>query len=791
MSNILNAVFDGSRRKAITCPLFQYDYGQILKIAGIELPASYQVQFSNTEDAGVSKTMLGDADGVQIPDEYLLTGDYIYAFIYLHETEDDGETEYVIEIPVIRRPVPSEETPTPAEQSLIDQLLAQLNQGVEAAEAAADQAGAAAETAVAGMIDDTLTIQGKAADAKKTGDELTQLKSDFTGFTQTAQIELTPIETRTNTGLDNPTIGANIAFKTASRYNVKAYSVEEYKKYKAVYQSESTTGTYGAITDENGVILSLFGIAPAVGMYAEKVTIPKGGKTLYVGAFIRASRDANNVLTCFEIKRTAEKESFSIPITDFVQGAYDVNGEYESNDWRITQPNVLALPYGDKTKVTLTYDGNFLWAVRAGTRYNNFPHNLYWFTSGDTVTFEANDNYFVIAFSSALGQSVHHVNITPQEVQSANIVATFEKMEVAEQDTKRAKTTAFDLNGTSRSLPDGLPMILHISDIHGDFYRVRRFLDLADKVSADMAVMSGDFVANDRTALLNNFDWVHDEVENHSVLVPICAGNHDLKITDNDNYTDADIYNDLYAPIASKTGNTNGKSWYYVDIADKSLRVISLNLYQFGGTTRNRTHFTTEQLDWFCSSLASMPSGYGVVVVYHAPQTVPSKTQDYAKFYQGTRKYVNQATYSDVNGDPIADIIDAFISRTSIEKSYTQSGTPSSVAVSADFSAVDASAEFICYLAGHTHQDGIYYVPNVTNKQLMLSITCAIPAFGGTGYPYLADCGDLVRNAYDDSMDAINAYGIDRANGVVKVARIGADTVYDLSNRDWMTIPYK
>lgn len=183
MSNIVNAVFDGSRRKAITCPLFQYDYGQILKISGIELPASYQVQFSNTEDAGVSKTMLGDADGVQIPDEYLLTGDYIYAFVYLHETEDDGETEYVIEIPVIRRPVPSEETPTPAEQSLIDQLLAQLNQGVEAAEAAAEQAGQAAETAVAGMIDDTLTIQGKAADAKATGDEIIQLKSNLSDET--------------------------------------------------------------------------------------------------------------------------------------------------------------------------------------------------------------------------------------------------------------------------------------------------------------------------------------------------------------------------------------------------------------------------------------------------------------------------------------------------------------------------------------------------------------------------------------------------------------------------------
>ena len=218
--------------------------------------------------------------------------------------------------------------------------------------------------------------------------------------------------------------------------------------------------------------------------------------------------------------------------------------------------------------------------------------------------------------------------------------------------------------------------------------------------------------------------------------------------------------------------------------------MISVNLYQDGGTTRNKTHFTDEQLSWLCDALKSTPSGYGIIIVLHAPQTAPSITSQYTTFWQADRKYTGEATYSEVTGDPIADVVDAFISRAAISKTYNQTGSPSTVTVSDDFSEVGDTVEFIAYMCGHLHQDSVYYVPNRDNLQLVLNVTCAVPMYGGTRYPYLADCSDLVRNAHDETMDAINAYGIDRTNKKVRVARIGADATYKLTYRDWMEIPY-
>ena len=128
-------------------PIYQYDYGQILLIEGIELPTAYQVHFSTSETGGTSVTQIGDADGVLIPDTLLATGKTIYAFIYLHEGDSDGETEYKITIPVIKRPQITDEVPTPAQQSAIDQAIEALNAGVEAAEGFADNAEESAQLA--------------------------------------------------------------------------------------------------------------------------------------------------------------------------------------------------------------------------------------------------------------------------------------------------------------------------------------------------------------------------------------------------------------------------------------------------------------------------------------------------------------------------------------------------------------------------------------------------------------------------------------------------------------------
>lgn len=111
-------------------PLFQYDYGQRLILEGIELPETYEVHFSNTE-SGTSKTSIGDSTGVDIPDEYLTSGEPIYVWLFLHQGNDDGETEYKGIIQVYKRARPTDDPATPQQKSAISQAIALLNQTVE------------------------------------------------------------------------------------------------------------------------------------------------------------------------------------------------------------------------------------------------------------------------------------------------------------------------------------------------------------------------------------------------------------------------------------------------------------------------------------------------------------------------------------------------------------------------------------------------------------------------------------------------------------------------------------
>ena len=148
--NIVKASFVFGKT-ATTRSLRQWDYGQVLQFEGIDLPAAYTVHFANQPISGDAKTQVGGPDGVDIPDEYLITGLPVYAWVYLHSGADDGETVYSVTIPVTKRPKPVEEPPTPQQQGAIDTAIAALNEGVETvqdiAEAIPQTIDAALETA--------------------------------------------------------------------------------------------------------------------------------------------------------------------------------------------------------------------------------------------------------------------------------------------------------------------------------------------------------------------------------------------------------------------------------------------------------------------------------------------------------------------------------------------------------------------------------------------------------------------------------------------------------------------
>lgn len=110
---MVTAVFSESKFTT-TYELWQYDYGQTLRIQGLNLPSMVAIHFSLQESGGTSVNRVGvTKDGVTdviIPDSMLendgadKTYD-MFAFIYLTD-DTSGQTEYKIKLQVKSRPKP-------------------------------------------------------------------------------------------------------------------------------------------------------------------------------------------------------------------------------------------------------------------------------------------------------------------------------------------------------------------------------------------------------------------------------------------------------------------------------------------------------------------------------------------------------------------------------------------------------------------------------------------------------------------------------------------------------------
>ena len=146
MNSNMHKTSFGALREIKARPLWQYDYGQKMQFVGIDLPETYEVHFSNTPH-GEATTSIGDASGVDIPDIYLTTGQPVYAWIYVHSGSDDGETEYMVTIPVKPRAKPTATEPTPVEQNIITVAIAKLNDAIERSEAAMESSEESARLA--------------------------------------------------------------------------------------------------------------------------------------------------------------------------------------------------------------------------------------------------------------------------------------------------------------------------------------------------------------------------------------------------------------------------------------------------------------------------------------------------------------------------------------------------------------------------------------------------------------------------------------------------------------------
>lgn len=326
--------------------------------------------------------------------------------------------------------------------------------------------------------------------------------------------------------------------------------------------------------------------------------------------------------------------------------------------------------------------------------------------------------------------------------------------------------------GWTQDTNDKLFTIAHLSDIHADLIRYRRFAEFVNKVDeVDAAICTGDFVVDGVDAQYSIMRGVRFDKPYLKVV-----GNHER--LNNNSATLSYVYNNL------EMDTNTGKLYYYQDFSNWGIRIIVLNQYDIdaGASAKNSQteHFTQEQIDWFITTLKDAASNnLAVLVAMHTTNMNITPTSNDKKFYQ--RRYGWEFTSTSVcSGTIIEDIIDAFKHGTSVSGTYTFSDVQLSITVDTSF---DTEGTFIAYMVGHKHADLIGY-STTHSDQLYLVMTVSSLLSAEYHPDDYADVTDLPRIENTKSQDCFNVYGFDLVNKLVKVVRVGSCVNDLMEDRD-------
>ena len=198
---MITAVFTDNDDYAHAYGLWQWDYGQQLRIEGLHLPTAVEIHFALQETGGEAITRVGTTkDGittVTIPDS-MLEGNSaawtaektynIYAWVYLSD-KLSGETIKRITMQVKSRPKP-EAFEAPGDGEIFREAIEAVNDAAKRAEEAGDKAAAAADDArgaAAQTAKHLEAVQGLAEQVETNADTVAQDKQTVTGMLSQTQ----------------------------------------------------------------------------------------------------------------------------------------------------------------------------------------------------------------------------------------------------------------------------------------------------------------------------------------------------------------------------------------------------------------------------------------------------------------------------------------------------------------------------------------------------------------------------------------------------------------------------
>lgn len=604
------------------------------------------------------------------------------------------------------------------------------------------------------QIDNTLEESGKAADAKKTGDEISQLKADLDYVAPV----VAPV--KVNLKLKNGTISnpnnADLVMTSEKipckfndiitiypvRPNIDEYHYEYgYRIYDANgatianFPTNSADANPIAIEKANAAYIDIqicekngtnynslradtYGYVPYVliadgASLSETVHEPENLYYKYGSDSVNYSISAQNTLVYgsaqyMAVMQCAPNTKYIIKISK----AVTTHPRFRIA-WSEMYPNEAGLPVYDL--VSKDNDMTDIYTTGATARY------LLVYL-GFTMATETPSQ-----FISIIGYDLHVDPYARQIIKSTSDIFR-QRAEVL-----RLKKTGSETYGECDA------KFMFMTDIHGDASRlkdaIRRYKEWGNSYIS--AVLNGGDTVYQK--LPDGLDWYYDQIDTLDIPVLPTVGNHDawsaLSVLENDPVV---VYDAIVAPIVSGSGivqpanaATSGYNYYYKDF-NNTVRLIVVDCMYWNAT----------QLSWLENVLAdAKTNNLHVLIMTHAPfpwadmETVDCSWSK-ARMFAG----YSQAALSDPT-------------RTNIQ------------AAQAVKNFIDAGGMFICWLTGHQHGDDVHILPNYGNQFVITLGSFAQRAS-------MLQKSDIVT---DYNYNCLTYITIDTFLNTIKLMRVGAD----------------
>ena len=290
--------------------------------------------------------------------------------------------------------------------------------------------------------------------------------------------------------------------------------------------------------------------------------------------------------------------------------------------------------------------------------------------------------------------------------------------------------------------------LLHLSDPHRAVEELKRLVAFAEDMGGllDDVVCSGDMF---RKNYLTGYEfWAECGCDN----ILTCIGNHDALNNNEYNWADvvpqAELYATVFAPFIEKWGveYTPGTTYYCKRYPDHKIDLIVLNTMLPMDEDAAQTAFLQQKLD------RALAEEISVLIMLH-------DTSD-------REQTVIPCRFSRLDHGPTGPCSEGLRRRRQeLEHGFTEAG-----------------GDFICYLAGHCHEDFICCDPDFPRQILFLAPT----ASREKGIRQ-SDC-DRVEG--EKSQDAFNIMSFDRTTKLIKLIRVGADRDRYLRHRGVLCFDY-